>query len=258
EITVRGPKADLHSGIYGGSVDNPALVLCQMLASLRDRRGRITVPGFYKDVAALSKTERRELARLPFSKKAYKQLLGVPELFGEHGYTAIEQRSARPTLEINGLTSGYQGEGSKTIVPAWARAKITCRLVPDQSPADIAQRLTQHLQRICPPTVRLKISDGHGAEPYLTPPTGPAARAALGALESAFGARPVQIREGGSIPIVTQFRKILGVDSLLLGLALPDDNLHSPNEKFDLACLHGGCRMSAQLWPRLSAAFAAS
>ncbi len=255
EVIVRGPAADLHSGIYGGSVDNPAMVLCQMLARLRDGRGRITVPGFYKDVAPLSRAERRELARLPYSAPAYRKLLGVPALNGERGFTANEQRSARPTLEINGLTSGYQGEGSKTIVPAWARAKITCRLVPDQSPEDITRRLTSHLRRLCPPTVRLEILSGHGAEPYLTPPTGPAAQAALEALEAAFGARPVQLREGGSIPIVTQFKKLLGVDSLLLGLALPDDNLHSPNEKFELACLHGGARMSAHLWPRLSAAF---
>ena len=254
EVTVRGPGADLHSGIYGGSVDNPAMVLAQMLAQLRDPRGRITVPGFYDDVEALSAHERKQFKRLPYNERSNKRLLGVPALFGEKGFTPIEQRSSRPTLEINGLTSGYQGEGSKTIVPAEASAKITCRLVPGQSPRKVAQLLKKHLKKICPPTVRLELEDGHGADPYLVSPTGPCARAALSALKSAFGHEPVILREGGSIPIVTDFKKILGADSLLLGLALPDDNLHSPNEKFDLDCLRGGARMSAHLWPELAAA----
>jgi len=254
EITVRGPGADLHSGIYGGSVDNPAMVLSQMLAQLRDQRGRVAVPGFYDDVEPLSAHERRQFKRLPYNEHAYKRLLGVPELFGEKGFTPIEQRSSRPTLEINGLTSGYQGEGSKTIVPAEASAKITCRLVPGQSPRKVTQLLKKHLKKICPPTVRLQLEDGHGADPYLVSPTGPCARAALSALKLAFGHEPVILREGGSIPIVTEFKKILGADSLLLGLALPDDNLHSPNEKFDLDCLRGGARMSAHLWPELEAA----
>jgi acetylornithine deacetylase/succinyl-diaminopimelate desuccinylase-like protein len=252
EVTVRGPKADLHSGIYGGSVDNPAMVLSQILAQLREKRGRIAVPGFYEDVEQLSAHERRQFKRLPYNERAYKRLLGVPALFGEKGFTPIEQRSARPTLEINGLTSGYQGEGSKTIVPAQASAKITCRLVPNQSPRKITQLLKKHLKEICPSTVRLELEEGHGADPYLVSHTGSGAQAALAALEAAFGREPVILREGGSIPIVTEFKKILGADSLLLGLALPDDNLHSPNEKFDLDCLRGGARMSAHLWPRLS------
>ena len=254
EVTVRGPKADLHSGIYGGSVDNPALVLSQMLGALRDKKGRIAVPGFYDKVQKLSAYERRQLKRLPYSERAYKKLLGVPALFGEAGFTAIEQRSARPTLEINGLTSGYQGEGSKTIVPAWASAKITCRLVPDQSPREVNRLLKAQLKKLCPPTVKLEIKDGHGADPYLVPPDGPRAQAALAALREAFGHEPVILREGGSIPIITEFKKVLGADSLLLGLALPDDNLHSPNEKFDLTCFHQGAEMSARLWPKLSAA----
>ena len=254
EVTVRGPKADLHSGIYGGSVDNPALVLSQMLAALRDKKGRIAVPGFYEKVQKLSAYERRQLKRLPYSERAYKKLLGVPDLFGEAGFTAIEQRSARPTLEINGLTSGYQGEGSKTIVPAWASAKITCRLVPNQSPREVNRLLKAQLKKLCPPTVKLEIEDGHGADPYLVPPGGPRAQAALAALREAFGYEPVILREGGSIPIITEFKKVLGADSLLLGLALPDDNLHSPNEKFDLTCFHQGAEMSARLWPKLAAA----
>ena len=253
EVTVRGPKADLHSGIYGGSVDNPALVLSQMLAQLRDKRGRIAVPGFYDKVEPLTAHERRQFKRLPYSESGYKRLLGVPALYGEKGYTPVEQRSARPTLEINGLTSGYQGEGSKTIVPAEASAKITCRLVPGQSPREVIRLLKKRLRQLCPPSVRLRLEDGHGADPYLVSPTSPRAEAALGALRSAFGHEPVILREGGSIPIVTEFKKILGADSLLLGLALPDDNLHSPNENFDLDCLRGGARMSAHLWPMLAA-----
>ena len=255
EITVRGPKADLHSGIYGGSVDNPAMVLSQMLGALRDKKGRISVPGFYEKVQKLSVYERRQMKRLPINERQYRQLVGVPKLFGESGYTHHEQRSARPTLEINGLTSGYQGEGSKTIVPAWASAKITCRLVPDQNPRTINWLLKKHLKKLCPPTVKLEIKEGHGAEPYLVPPTGLQAQAALSALREAFGHEPVILREGGSIPIITEFKKVLGADSLLLGLALPDDNLHSPNEKFDLTCFHKGAEMSARLWPKLAASY---
>jgi acetylornithine deacetylase/succinyl-diaminopimelate desuccinylase-like protein len=164
----------------------------------------------------------------------------------------MEQRSARPTFEINGLTSGYQGEGSKTIVPAWARAKITCRLVPDQNPARIRKIVCGHLKKICPPTVRLEIEAGHGAEAYLVSPTSAQAQAALRALRQAFNHEPVLLREGGSIPIVNDFKKVLGADTLLLGLGLPEDNAHSPNEKFDLDCFENGQRMSAFLWQELS------
>ena len=176
----------------------------------------------------------------------------MPELFGEHGFTPLEQRSARPTFEINGLTSGYQGEGSKTIVPAWARAKITIRLVPNQDPAHVTRCVRRHLEKLCPPTVRLELKGRPSAEPYLVSPTSPQAQAALRALELAFGCEPVLVREGGSIPIVNDFKKILRADSLLLGLALPDDNAHSPNEKFDLGCFAKGQLMSAYLWPELS------
>jgi acetylornithine deacetylase/succinyl-diaminopimelate desuccinylase-like protein len=252
EITVRGPSRDLHSGIFGGTVDNPAMVLCQLLAQLRDSNGRITIPGFYNDVAPLSAYERKEFKRLPLNERDYRKLLGVRKLFGERGYSPVEQRSARPTLEINGLTSGYQGEGSKTIVPAWARAKITARLVPNQEPARILALIRKHLEKLCPRTVRLEIEAGHGAEPYLVSPKSTEAQAALRALKAAFGADPVLMREGGSIPIVNEFKKILRADSLLLGLALPDDNAHSPNEKFDLGCFAKGQLMSAYLWQELS------
>ncbi|HHY86132.1 MAG TPA: dipeptidase [Verrucomicrobia bacterium] len=252
EVTLRGPARDLHSGIFGGTVDNPAMALCQLLAKMRDRNGRVAIPGFYDDVRPLSAFERKQLARLPVSEKQYRQMLGVPRLFGEKGYTPFEQRSARPTFEINGLTSGYQGEGSKTIVPAWARAKITTRLVPDQKPAKIIKLVTRHLKKLCPPTVRIEIEAGHGADPYLVSPTSPQAQAALRALKTAFGREPILMREGGSIPIVNDFKRILGVDTLLLGLALPDDNAHSPNEKFSLDCFEKGQLMAAALWKELA------
>ena len=254
EVTLHGPSRDLHSGIFGGTVDNPAMALSQLLARLRDPKGRVAVPGFYNKVRPLSVYERQQLKRFPIKDQEYRKLLGVPKLFGERGFTSLEQRSARPTLEINGLTSGYQGEGSKTIIPAWARAKITCRLVPDQTPQRIASLLRRHLKKLCPPTVRLEIETGHGAQPYLVSPSGPRAQAALRALSCAFGAEPVLMREGGSIPIVNEFKKILHADTLLLGLALPDDNAHSPNEKFDLDCFAKGQRMSAYLWQELGRA----
>jgi acetylornithine deacetylase/succinyl-diaminopimelate desuccinylase-like protein len=254
EIIIHGPSRDLHSGLFGGSLDNPAMVLCQMLARLRDKNGKIAVPGFYDNVRPLSKRDRAEMAKLDFDEAEYEKFLGVPSLFGEKGFTPNEQRSARPTLEINGLTSGYQGQGSKTIVPSWARAKITCRLVADQNPAKIHELVVAHLKAICPPTVRMEIETGHGGEPYMMNPDSPLAQAALRSLKAAFNAEPVLLREGGSIPIVTEFKNILGVDTLLLGLGLPGDNAHSPNEHFSLECYAKGMAMSARLWPELSAA----
>lgn len=252
EITLHGPSRDLHSGIFGGTVDNPAMALAQMLAQLRDKNGRINIPGFYDDVEKLSAYERKQAARMPITESQYRKFLGVPKLFGEKGYTFVEQRSARPTVEINGLTSGYQGEGSKTIVPAWARAKLTFRLVPNQNPEKIRKLILKHLKTICPPTVRMEVTAGHGGEPYLVSPTSPMAQAALRTLKEAFGHEPIIMREGGSIPIVNQFKKVLGADSLLLGLSLPDDNAHSPNEKFNLDCFENGARMGALLWQELA------
>jgi succinyl-diaminopimelate desuccinylase len=252
EVILHGPDRDLHSGIFGGTVDNPAMALCQLLGKLRDSKGRVAIPGFYDGVQPLSAYERKQFARVPFNSRDYRKLLGVPKLFGEHGFTPLEQRSARPTFEINGLTSGYQGEGSKTIVPAWARAKITIRLVPNQDPVHVTRCIRRHLEKLCPPTVRLELKERSNAEPYLVSPSGPQAQAALRALKLAFGREPVLVREGGSIPIVNDFKKILRADALLLGLALPDDNAHSPNEKFDLGCFAKGQLMSAYLWHELS------
>jgi acetylornithine deacetylase/succinyl-diaminopimelate desuccinylase-like protein len=254
EITLRGPSRDLHSGVFGGSVENPAMALARLLAQIRDASGRINIPGFYDDVAPLSAFERKQFARFPIQDHDLEKLLGVKKLFGERGYTPTEQRSARPTFEINGLTSGYQGHGSKTIVPAWARAKITCRLVPHQRPSRIRKVVCDYLRKICPPTVRLEIEAGHGAEAYLVSPQSREAKAALRALKAAFGRPPILMREGGSIPIVNDFKKILRADSLLLGLGLPDDNAHSPNEKFNLDCFAKGQAMSAHLWQELSRA----
>jgi len=253
EITLHGPARDLHSGVFGGAVENPALALANLLSQVRDKNGRITIPGFYDGVAPFSKFEREQAARFPLKDSELKKLLGPPQLFGERGFTATEQRSARPTFEINGLTSGYQGEGSKTIVPSWARAKITCRLVPNQNPEHVRKVVCGYLKKICPPTVRMEINAGHGAEAYFVPPTGKEVQAALRALKKSFGHEPILMREGGSIPIVNEFKKVLGADTLLLGIGLPDDNAHSPNEKFNLGCFENGQRMSAYLWQELTA-----
>lgn len=252
EITLHGPSRDLHSGIFGGSLENPAMALSRLLAKVHDAKGRIVIPCFYDGIVPLTKYERKQMARVPFNRNAYRKFLGVPELHGESGFTPDEQRTARPTFEINGLTSGYQGEGSKTIVPSWAKAKITMRLVPGQQPAKVIKAVRTFLKKNCPPTVKLEVVTGHGAEAYMVAPTSAEAQAALRALQTAFGYEPVLLREGGSIPIVNQFKKILGADTLLLGLALPDDNAHSPNEKFDLNIFAQGQRVSALLWQELA------
>ncbi len=252
EIKLTGPSRDLHSGIFGGSLENPAMALSRLLARIHDKSGRVAVPGFYDDVEPLSKYERAQFKRLPYNAEQYRKLLGVPTLFGEKGFTHHEQRSARPTFEINGLTSGYQGEGSKTIVPSWASAKVTIRLVPDQKPAKIQKLVQAYLKKLCPPTVKMEIKSGHGGDPYIVSPTSPMAQASLRALQLGFQREPIVMREGGSIPIVNDFKRILGVDTLLLGLALPDDNAHSPNEKFDLDNFASGMRMAAYLWQELA------
>ncbi len=256
EIRLNGPSRDLHSGLFGGTVENPAMALCQLLAQMRDADGRITVPGYYDDVAPLSDYERQQLARIPATAEEYRELTGSPRLFGEVGFTPEEQRTSRPTFEINGLTSGYQGEGSKTIIPSWASAKLTLRLVPNQVPGRVIAAVKAHLEKLCPPTVTLTVKHGHGGEPYIVSPDGPLAQAALKALEAGFGHPALLTREGGSIPIVSAFQKVLGADTLLLGMALPDDNAHSPNEKFNLDAYAAGMRMAVHLWPRLTEAMA--
>jgi len=252
EVRVDGPSRDLHSGVFGGSVANPALVLAKLLASCVDEDGRVTVRGFYNAVKPLSRWERQQFARLPFDEKAYARFLGVRTLTGEKGYTTLERRSARPTFEINGLTSGYQGPGDKTIVPAWASAKITCRLVPNQRPGEIVRLVARHLRQHRPGTARLTITEQHHAPTFLTSPNGRGATAAALAVEKAFGHKPVFIREGGSLPIIEDLRRHLRAEIILVGLGLPDDNMHSPNEKMDLDNLFRGSEMSVELLRQLA------
>lgn len=253
EIRLDGPDRDLHSGLFGGAVDNPAMVLCQMLASIRDDQGRFTIPGYYDDVIPLSAYEREQMAKVPFDDADFRKSLGVGALFGEAGYTPDEQRAARPTFEINGLTSGYQGEGGKTIIPAWASAKITMRLVPDQDPNQIIALVKKHLEDICPPTVKLTFTEGQGGGPYMVDPTGPLAQACMRAAKAGFDHECVLVRGGGSIPIIAAFKQYLNADSYMLGFGLPDDNIHSPDEKFSLDAYMAGMKMGAHLWPELAA-----
>jgi acetylornithine deacetylase/succinyl-diaminopimelate desuccinylase-like protein len=240
EVEVTGPDHDLHSGQYGGAVHNPLQALCEMIAALHDAEGRVTLPGFYDKVRPLSNEERAEIARLPFDEERLKRETGVPAGWGEAGYTIAERIGARPTLEVNGVIGGWTGPGSKTVIPARALAKISMRLVADQDPDEIDRLFREHIQRIAPDTVRVAVrSLAHGA-PALVDRHHPAMEAAARAYEAGFGARPVFTREGGSIPIVATFQKALGAPSVLMGLGLPDDRFHSPNEKFALANFYRG------------------
>ncbi|MEM8666722.1 MAG: dipeptidase [Planctomycetota bacterium] len=251
EISVDGPNQDLHSGSFGGSVMNPAIALCHLLSSMVDRNGRIQIPGYYDNVRDLEPKEREAWADLPQDDGQFADSLGVSELFGEQGYTTDERRWARPTFDINGLTSGHQGEGVKTIVPATASAKISFRLVPDQDPKQLTEQLHQHLQEHAPPGIRWTITADHGAPGMLADTNSRFMSAARNAIEQSFGVAPVLIREGGSIPIVTCFQEVLQCDCLLLGWGLSDDNAHSPNEKFRIEDFHRGIRASAILWDEL-------
>lgn len=252
ELRLSGPKQDLHSGTFGGAVVNPANALAQMLAALVNARGQVQVPGFYDDVVELSKREREEFARLPFDEEAFKRKIGVAALGGEAGYSTLERRWARPTFDVNGLWSGYQGEGAKTILPAKAGAKFSFRLVPNQDPQKLTHALRARLTELCPAGVRMELIDFHGAPGVVVPLDSPYVAAAERAIEAGFGRRPVFMREGGSIPVVATFHDLLGVDTLLLGWGLDDDNAHSPNEKFSLADFHRGIMASAHLWQELA------
>lgn len=247
DVIVTGPDKDLHSGFYGGVVANPAMELCRLLSKLHDDEGRIQIPGFYDSVVELTSEERESFKSLPESEQNILNLTGVPKLFGESNFTSYERRSCRPTVEINGLTSGYQGTGSKTIIPSIASAKITMRLVPNQDPQESLDQIEKFLIDECPDTVSIQIQKGHAGAPYLTSPNGPYAKAARRAIESAFGYPALIAREGGSIPIINEFKERLNIDTLLPGLGLPDDNMHSPNEKFSLECFERGKKMSVYL-----------
>ena len=253
EVVLRGPKGDLHSGIFGGAVSNPATAIARLVASLHDDHGRVAVEGFYDAVKPLEGWEREMWASVPgVSDADFLDVTGAPALFGEETYSSAERVWARPTAEVNGIGGGYQGEGSKTVLPAEAFVKLSFRLVPDQDPADIMRKVTDHLERHCPPGVQIEVRPGHDGKPYLVDPHSKFANAAQDALRASFGAEPVLIREGGSIPIVQTFRDILGVDTLLLGLALADAQVHAPNENFPVANFEAGIRMNRALLAELA------
>lgn len=234
EVEVEGPNRDLHSGVYGGAVANPVNVLAQMIASLHDENGKITVKGFYDKVQELSAEERDALEAAPFDLEAYKKDLGIAEVSGEEGYTTRERAAIRPTLDVNGIWGGYTGEGSKTVLPSKAFAKISMRLVPDQDWNEISDLFTAHFTAIAPPTVKVKVKPHHGGQPYVTPTDSPGYDAAFKAMAEGFGKTPVPTRGGGSIPIVALFEKELGLKSILLGFGLDSDALHSPNEHYGI------------------------
>ena len=240
EIRVYGPKHDLHSGGFGGAVHNPAQVLCDVLSKMHDEKGRVTLPGFYDKVLPLSDEERKEIARLPISDEYYKQNAGVEELWGEDGYTVVERVGGRPTLEINGLLSGFTGAGSKTVLPAQAMAKVSTRLVPDQDPEDVYAQLMEFLRQNMPSTVRWEVIKMAGGFPSLTNPNLPETKAMSDAMEKVWGIAPVLKREGGSIPVASDMQKILGVESVLVGFGLPEDAIHSPNESQHMPTFHKG------------------
>ncbi|HEX7377945.1 MAG TPA: dipeptidase [Pirellulales bacterium] len=252
ELRLTGPKQDLHSGTFGGGVMNPANALTHILASLVNSRGQIQIPGFYDDVEPLTEAERRQFAELEFSDEEFCRELGISAVAGEADYGTLERRWARPTFDINGLFSGYQGEGSKTVLPARAGAKFSFRLVPRQDPKKVHTALETMLKRLLPPGVTMELIAYHGAPGVVVPLDSPYVQAASRAIEHGFGRAPVYIREGGSIPVVSTFRQQLGVDTLLLGWGLNDDNTHSPNEKFRLIDYHRGIKSSARLWRELS------
>jgi acetylornithine deacetylase/succinyl-diaminopimelate desuccinylase-like protein len=240
QVEVQGPSHDLHSGLYGGAVANPANVLADIIAKLIDERGRITIPGFYDDVRELTATERADFNRAPFDLAKYKQQLNVDDVQGEEGYTTVERTGVRPTLDVNGIWGGYTGEGTKTIIPATASAKISMRLVPNQDYHKIAELFTAYIESLAPKSVRVKCEFLHGGAPYVSPTDLPAYRAASRAMEATFGKKPLPYYSGGSIPIVSGFEQILGVKSILMGFGLDVDAIHSPNESYGLANFYRG------------------
>ena len=240
EVEVTGPNRDLHSGVYGGAVANPATILAKLIASLHDENNHITIPGFYDDVVELSAAEREALNKAPFDIEDYITDLGVEEVWGEKGYTTLERTGTRPTLEVNGIWGGYIGEGAKTVLPSKASAKISMRLVPNQNSDKITKLFQNHFEKIAPKSVKVKVTPHHGGEPVVTPTDSVAFRAAQKAIAESFGKEPIPTRGGGSIPIVALFEKELGIKTVLMGFGLDSDNLHSPNEKYDIANYYKG------------------
>jgi acetylornithine deacetylase/succinyl-diaminopimelate desuccinylase-like protein len=252
QIDLRGTKSDLHSGSFGGAVANPAFALATLLAQMKDRSGRVRIPGFYDDVRELRQEERDQWKRLPFNEKRYAKELGAPKLWGETGYTTLERVWARPTFEVNGLLAGFTGEGAKTVIPAVSMAKVSMRLVPDQDPDKIAQLFEAYVKKVAPKTVELKVTRMHGGKPWMTDFDNRYVQAAGRAIHRGFGKEPVFNREGGSIPVVATFQEILGLPSVLFGVGLPDENAHAPNEKLDLGNFHGGIIASAFLYDEIA------
>ena len=252
QIDLRGTKSDLHSGVFGGAVVNPNMALAQILAQMKDRGGRIKIPGFYDDVRQLSDEERNAWKKLPFNEKKYRKDLGAPKLFGESGYTTLERVWGRPTFEVNGLLGGFTGEGAKTVIPAVAMAKVSMRLVPDQDPDKIAKLFDEYVRKVAPKSVELKVTRLHGGKPWLTEYDNKYVQAAARAIEQGFGRPPVFCREGGSIPVVSTFQEELGLPSVLFGVGLPDENAHAPNEKLDLDNFHHGIVAAAILYGEIA------
>jgi acetylornithine deacetylase/succinyl-diaminopimelate desuccinylase-like protein len=253
QVDVYGPRLDLHSGGFGGVVENPAIALARIIAGLKSADGRVLIPGFYDDVVPMTQADHDAFAVLPLDEEAYREEIGVPALVGEPGYGVLERRGARPTLDVNGIWGGFQGHGSKTIIPAHAHAKISCRLVPNQDPEQIFELFRAEVLRLAPPGVRVEVEAHHGGRPSLTPLDHPATRAAARALEAVFGRAPFYLREGGSIPIVASFESILGIPVVLVGFSNPDDNAHAPNESFVLANYEGAVRTIARMFDELAA-----
>lgn len=252
QIQVVGPTRDLHSGSFGGAVMNPANALCNIIAALKDADGRITVPGFYEGVRKLTDTEKQAMAELPFDEAGFLRESGAPMGFGEKGFSTYERITCRPTLDVNGMWSGYTGEGSKTVLPSFAAAKVSMRLVPDQDADALFESFSAYVRKLAPPSVTVEIKNLHGGRPFITDPDEPALQAAVRALARSWAKKPVLIREGGSIPVMATFQQTHALPCILMGFGLHDDQVHAPNEKFSLTSFHGGTRSCAYLYEELA------
>lgn len=251
QVEITGPAQDLHSGVFGGAVPNPITILAEMIAKLHDKRYRVTTPGFYDDVAVLSRQERRTLNELPWKEKEFRRTVGAPALCGEKGYTVVEQLWTRPTLELNGMWGGYTGEGAKTVIPSKACAKLSTRLVPDQDPAKIARLIERHVRKLLPKSVTCKFDVLNTGKPWVAPYSHPIFQKAIQALEAGFGKKAVFIREGGSIPFVTQMYDTFKIPCVLMGFGLPDENAHAPDEHIALENYYGGIKSAAHFYAAL-------
>ena len=246
EVEVVGPNRDLHSGVYGGAVENPVNVLCELIAKLKDEDGVIQIPGFYDSVVELTEADREAFAQLPFDEEAYKKSLDIEAVHGEKGYSTLERASARPTLDVNGIWGGYQGEGAKTVLPSKANAKVSMRLVPDQDPKEIAKLFKKHVESLAPDTVKVTVTEHHGGHPAVTDLNFYGLKAGAKAFEEIYDKEVLFSREGGSIPIVADFKRVLGVESILMGFGLTSNAIHSPNENFSVKDFHRGIKTSAK------------